>query len=256
MSELIKLQEAFQNYLMHSRSDIRNSIQNTAKVSAEQRLAIYGNAYKIRLIEALESNFPVLNAYLGADEFYKLGNLYLNLHPSTFKSIRWFGNHLADLLKHEYKEQPFLSELAQIEWTMSLAFDAQDSRVVSVSEIHNLPPEAWNTLSFSLHPSASILGLEWNSAAQWKNISENNAPIEWIKGTSPYNLIIWRRNLDIQFCSLSNEESLAIKSIIEGKSFADLCEGLFKWFGEQAGMQAASYLKGWIEAGLLAEMTF
>jgi hypothetical protein len=256
MKDLAKLQEDFLNYLINADLSFKQSIQSTPKLSAEQRLAIYRNAYETRLIEALETNFPALKSYLGEDEFYQLGNKYLRQYPSTYKSIRWFGNQFAEFLQKEYKETPYLSELALFEWTMSLAFDAKDAKVLSIADIQNLPAEAWNTLSFSLHPSSHILDIQWNIAAQWKSIIENNTIVEWVKETTPYSVIIWRKNLTLQFCSLSKEESWAIKSLINGKSFTELCEGLFEWYGEEAGLQAASFLKGWTEASLLTSMNY
>ncbi|KTD78828.1 DNA-binding domain-containing protein [Legionella waltersii] len=256
MNELTKLQEEFLNYLTNTDLAIVPSIQSSSNLSAQERLAIYGNAYETRLIEALETNFPALKFYLGEQEFYQLGRKYLREYPSNYKSIRWFGGQLEEFMQKDYPKAPYLSELAFFEWTMSLAFDAKDSKVLSITDLQNLPIEAWDTLSFSLHPSSYILDMHWNTPAQWKSIVENNLIIEWIKEPTPYSVIVWRKNLSLQFCSLSNEESWALKSLKDGRSFTDLCVGLYEWYGEEAGMQAASLLKGWTEAGLLTSMNY
>ena len=44
-------------------------VAGTAKVGAPTRLAIYYDAYRLRLIEALDGNYPVLHGWLGDEEF-------------------------------------------------------------------------------------------------------------------------------------------------------------------------------------------
>ena len=58
-------------------------------------LDIYQDAYRARLLAALRDNFSVLQRALGDDEFDALGMAYLQDHPSTEPSIRWFGHRLA-----------------------------------------------------------------------------------------------------------------------------------------------------------------
>src|SRR5690348_15127611 len=102
MNHLMNLQNKFQSYLITADCDINVEIEETKKVSAETRLGIYRDAYRFRLIDALASNYPILQKYLGDDAFQELALLYIDAHPSLFRSIRWFGNQLENFLrKHE-----------------------------------------------------------------------------------------------------------------------------------------------------------
>src|ERR1700722_154287 len=101
MNDLIHLQMKFQQYLMQSNYAIENDIEETKRDPTKTRLEIYNNAYHLRLIEALSSNFPILQKSLGFDQFQELAQLYIHAHPSTFRSIRWFGDKLENfLLEH------------------------------------------------------------------------------------------------------------------------------------------------------------
>ena len=71
-------------------------VVSSAKTSASRRLAIYYDAYRLRLLEALDSNYPILHSWMGDDEFEKLGLAYLDAHPSTHFSIRYFGHRLSE----------------------------------------------------------------------------------------------------------------------------------------------------------------
>lgn len=258
MNNLFNSQNKFQNYLLHGHEEFQKLIVSTVKVPAEIRLAIYSNAYRSRLVEALESNYPNLSAYVGDEIFEQMANDYLDQHPSRFRSIRWFGDQFAHFLNvhNEYKDYPYLSELAKFEWTQTLVFDAADSTVIKIEEIAKISPEHWNNMRFDFHPSVHRLNLSWNVVQIWQAISDNQSPDEPVQQPAvPW--MLWRRELVNQFCSLSESEAWAMDAIRNKSIFGEICEGLCKWVDKQeAAMQAASLLKGWIQAGLLSTVTY
>lgn len=257
MNGLRHLQNKFQAYLLQSNSAFQNHIVTTGKVSAETRLAIYANAYRSRLIEALAANYPILQVYLGCEQFKELGQAYLSACPSSYRSIRWFGDKLAHFLceNSPYKEIPYLGELAQFEWTLTLVFDAADSKILQVEEMGSIPPDAWITMRLQAHPSIHRLNLTWNVVQIWQCISDDKTPPEPLQNPAPIHWVLWRKELMNQFCSLANDETWALDAILSGSTFSDICEGLCQWIDEEeAGLRAASLLKGWISEGLIAEV--
>ncbi len=250
------METKFQNYLLHSNPDIFNHVVGTCKVPADIRLGIYESAYRTRLHEALIDSHPILQSYLGYEQFEELCFAYIDAHPSPFRSIRWFGDKLADFMQihSPYKEFPYLSELARLEWTMALVFDAENGCVLQLEDMQNIPPEAWVTMCLQIHPSVHRLSLSWNTIQIWQTITDEQAPPE-PQQNKPVNWLFWRKELISQFASLSEDEAWAIDMVIKKSTFGELCEGLCKWIDEQnAGMHAASLLKGWITAGVIAEV--
>jgi len=55
---LRRLQENFQGYLLTPDARMHPHVHGSAQVSAEERLAIYANAYRLRLLEALGTDYP------------------------------------------------------------------------------------------------------------------------------------------------------------------------------------------------------
>ncbi len=256
MSKLLDVETKFQNYLLHSNPDIFNHVVGTCKVPADIRLGIYESAYRARLHEALIATYPVLQNYLGYEQFEELCFAYIDAHPSPFRSIRWFGDRLADFMQihSPYKEFPYLSELARLEWTMALVFDAANGSVLQLEDMQNVPPEAWITMRLHIHPSVHRLSLSWNTIQIWQTITDEQAPPE-PQQNPPVDWLFWRNELMSQFASLSEDEAWAIDMVIKQSTFGELCEGLCQWIDEQsAGMHAASLLKGWITAGVIAEV--
>ncbi|WP_133137147.1 DNA-binding domain-containing protein [Legionella rowbothamii] len=256
MNELKQLQEQFHQFLLSGDNQIHSSIMKTELVSAETRLGIYRDAYELRLIESLVANFPCLYAYLGTEEFNHLARAYLREHPSSFRSIRWFGDNLAAFIHTNYPQYPYLSELTDFEWNMTLAFDAAEAPVVSVADMAAVPPEAWANLQFVLHPSVQRLNYLWNSVSLWQALAHDHDLPELQQQVETSAWILWRTpELMIQFCSLSLDEAWALERLAQGASFGLVCEGLCQRIDEEeVGMRAASYLKNWIQRGLLSAL--
>ncbi|MDO8704312.1 MAG: DNA-binding domain-containing protein [Sulfuricaulis sp.] len=289
MSPLRDLQEDFRSFLLRGEEQMLQRVSGTAKVSAPKRLEIYFDAYRLRLLEALDSNYPVLHAWIGDEEFDKLGLAYLEAHPSTHFSIRYFGHRLAEYLAtaEEYRDKPYLQEMASLEWAMSETFDALDSPLVSLDDMAVIPPDAWPDMRLQFHPSLHRLDLRWNVPIIWKAVnhsvaSEKNAdscrgttsstpsPSQgegWGEGDQtidvpapetseyPQSWIVWRQNLKTYFRSLSVDEAWALDAASKGESFAALCEGLCEWIDPQnVALHAAGLLKLWITDGLVSEI--
>jgi hypothetical protein len=258
MSLLKGLQADFKSFLLRGDERMLERVVGSAKVSAPRRLAIYYDAYRLRLIEALDSNYPVLHAWMGDDEFEHLGLAYLEAHPSTHFSIRYFGDRLSEYLAsaENYRDKPFLGEMAALEWAMSEAFDAPDSPGVDLDAMASIPPEAWPEMRLTLHASVYRLDLRWNVPAIWKAIKEEQAPGEPAAGEWPQPWLVWRQDLKIFFRSLSVDEAWAIDAVRKGETFASICEGLVEWIDTQnVALQAAGLLKRWIIDGMITSIT-
>lgn len=256
MNGLLDLQNKFQSYLLDSNPEFKSFINGTLKVPAKTRLAIYENAYRLRLIDALAANYPVLNKSLGCEQFNELGASYLKIYPSTYRSIRWFGDKLVLFLSENmpYSDMPYLAELAQFEWALSLAFDSSDSSVLQIDDVVAIKPDHWPNMRFSAHPSLHRLNLEWNVVQIWQSINQDQQPPELLKNPSHIPWVVWRKELSNQFCSIPEDEAWAIDAVLQGFTFSEICEGLCQWVSEDsAGLHAASLLKGWIQSGLLVK---
>lgn len=250
MTPLISLQNQFQNYLLKEQADIEKAIVDSEKVPVSQRLFIYLDSYRCRLIDSLASNFPTLKDYLGFETFHQFASTYIDKYPSPYRSIRWYGHIFADYLREQH--QPFLSELAEFEWKMTLAFDASDEEVLKIEEMAAIPPETWADIRFNPLSSLQRIDCYWNSIELWQALSNDEEPAKPTKSSTCKSWVLWRKDYLNHFYILAKEEAWALDALIKGATFGELCEGLCEWVDEEeVGMLAASFLKGWIQAGLL-----
>jgi hypothetical protein len=263
MSHLAKIQTDFQAYLYDcdKGAAFKSQIIDDAKVGAKKRLSIYYDAYRFRIIEALATAYPKLHVMLGDDLFDQTARSYIDQFPSTYRNMRWVGGNMQTHLKNTLPQHPIAAEMAAFEWALGLAFDAEDAPILTLQDLAAVPPEAWADLKFSFHPSLQVLSLQWNVVQIW-NALEKEEPPPSIANTDEPSLV-WRqgsnlgsdleRGLNSHFRSLDAAEYAALQLAISGASFGALCEKLQENASEEeATMQAAHYLAGWLNEGLIS----
>jgi hypothetical protein len=245
---LVQLQRDLQAHVLDGSDDIEADIGSTelVLVSTSTRLAIYSDAYRLRLIEALESNYPVLAELLGADQFSSLARTYIDTHPSQHYSIRWFGHRLTEFLNGSYANQPWLAELARWEWATAHAFDAADAASLTQADMATLAPDAWAQLMLRASPSLTHLQLNSNIVAIVKAAAGEKLPEPQSSPTTEW--CIWRQDLQVRYRSLDSVEAKIVDALHHGITFGELCESLTEHFpAEDVPLRAASYLKQWLD---------
>jgi hypothetical protein len=254
---LRELQMDMQRHLLGEESGVTAAIVDAPPLPAADRLAIYRNAYQVRLIDALHETYPVLHGLLGDEAWVELGQAYVAAHPSVFRSIRWYGRELAAYLAAStpFSEAPILSEVALLEWTLAEVFDATDALPLSRSALSAVEPSAWGTLTFEFHPSLRRLAFSWNTAAVWKAMTQDETPPRPEMAPAPIRWLLWRQNLQNYFRSMNAVESAAIDSALRGRNFAQLCEDLGALLPpEEIPAAAASLLGAWADSGIIVKV--
>ena len=275
MSSLPLTESAFQGYVLGTGSGIAGDITGevtgdvtgdvTADIAREivgesdefrrTRLDIYRDAYRLRLIEVLGNDYPVLKSRAGDEWFEAIATDYIAAHPSVFRNVRWFGAAMPDFLRERPNpaQQPVFADLALFEWTLGLAFDSLDQHAVDFAAVAAVAPEAWSDLRFQPHASLHVLELGTNAVAIWKAI-EGDEPATMPEAVSePVTWAIWRKELSPYFRSLAADEAWALSAMRDGASFGEICAGLCDWVTEeQAAARAAQLLRGWVDEGWIS----
>ena len=260
MSHLSQLQSDFQAYLLDASKGaaFKNQIVNDKKVGAKTRLGIYADAYRLRIIEALSNSYPILKALLGDDLFEKAALKYIEQYPSTYRNMRWVGDKMAAHLQATLPQYPVAAEMAQFEWALGLAFDADDASILSLQDLATIPPENWGNLRFKFHPAVQLVNAKYNVLLVWQALNIEKAPPKIAQINEHY--VVWRKDLSSHYRSLELAEFDAIQCMNAGASFGDLCEKLQEKATEeqatdgQSIRQAAQYLAGWLNEGLISSI--
>ena len=264
MKRLAQLQNSFQSFILTRDSEQpRDWVSEQGQASAMTRLNVYAHAYRSRLNEVLETDYPALAAAVGSERFNQLAEDYIRHYPSTYFSLRDFGNqlptHLADTLQEPPEEHTdgWLHELALFELRLGQAFDAADCTPVTEQDVAQIPPDRWPSLRIDFIPSLITLELEWNTPSLWNTLtSDQPTETEAVRGEASHWLI-WREELVTRFRSLEEDEQRMLEGLQRGANFNEACMLLSALMNEEeVPLRAAGLLKSWLNQGLIASINY
>lgn len=255
MSDLRALQQQLADAMLAGGTPLPGSLRGDDKAGESDRLAIYQHGYRMRLREALATEFPGLALLVGR-RFAQLLDDYVAAHPSTHFNIRWHGAGLAGFLTRTapWRDRPELAEMAQVDWAISTAFDAADHATVSAADLAGIAPEAWAALQ--LHPltHARLLRCTCNVDA-FRRAADRGEPRPALRRwRRTRHLLVWRPALDVRYRQVEAGELPALLGALHGESFAQLCERLAQRHGHAALPRMAALLAQWLNEGLIGRL--
>lgn len=254
MIGLQELQASFRRSLQTGDDAIASHLAGSGQLAVSERLGIYQNAYRSRLVEALGKDYPVVQALFGEDAFTTVCHAYIDVHPSRSFSLRWLGQSMASFLSNTHYP-PYFPELARFEWALVEAFDAADVVVAKEPDLTPIAPQAWPALKLRFHPSMQRLSCHWNILALWRAVRDKTPPPDPISLPQPLAHLVWREHLTTRYRTLEADETDAMEGAASGDSFAALCERLARWHADEAvPLRAVSLLQRWLREGLISEI--
>lgn len=124
---------AAQGLVRLDRGALEQLVRRSSRLTAEQRLEIYANAYYARLLECLRDTFPVLTQVLGAEVFDGFAFDYLQRYPSRSYTLYRLAESFPRFLEETRPDRPpapagptwpdFLIDLATLELAIAEVFD-------------------------------------------------------------------------------------------------------------------------------------
>jgi hypothetical protein len=254
MSDLARQQADFQRGILSGDDTVLGEILDSDKEKRETLYGVYRYAYGSRLVEAMRNEHELLHAYLGDEMFDQMGHAYVKAHPSEHPNLRWFSRALPEFLRSAapYRDHPVLSDLAALEKALNDAFDSKDGDVLALTDMAAFAPEIWNDLRFQPHPTAARLDLATNASAIWMALKNDETPPDAGSPEEPARLLVWRQDNTPMFRELPAEEAMMWDEAANGIPFGVLCSMLATYDDpDGAAARGATYLHGWITAGLL-----
>lgn len=260
---LDNVQNIFQAYLSDHKLESTHTMESltvdTTQISATRRLKIYYDGYRLRLLEILENDFPKLHTLMGDEAFNALGLLYIAAYPSHHFSARYFGQYLARFLSENatYSKQFYLTEMANFEWTLGDTLDAANAETITLDNLKSIPPEQWSNLKIHFHPALHVCAFGWDIPQLWKAIENKEAPRLPKKQTEAITWILWRKELQSQFRSLTKPQALMLALFQKNHDFSDVCEALTETIDcETIPAVALGFIQQCIHDGFISELFY
>ena len=222
-------------------------------LSSQSRLAIYHNAYRLRLIDVLLDTFEHTAVYLGDDWFQQLASTFVQSHNSTHSNIGLYGQQFPKFLAEQLPDDLEVAELALMDWTLRRAFDGPDCTVMTQEHLQQLASGERVINTLRPVPTLSVTRQRFNTLDIWHAINQDEHPPAVERLPQPVDILIWRKGHSPHFQSLSAIEASAIACVCSGGTLDTLAATLAKNFPQiDVATEFGMMLRRWISDQMLA----
>ncbi len=218
--------------------------------SSSTGMAIYRNAYRGRLADALASGFERTLRWVGEDMFEAAAAHYILTHPPRSWTLDAYGADFPAALADLFRDDPEVAELAWLEWHMQQAFAARDAGDLTPAGLAEAGRAEGDWEQRRLAPAA---GLVWREvthdlAGLWHGLAGDADPPAGPLGATPAILLVWRKDSSPHFRMLDPAEFAALEPLLRGETFGYAASAL----GEAGIARFGQWFALWLGEGLFA----
>lgn len=134
------------------------------------RLGIYRNNLQQGFLKTLALEFPVIERLVGTEYFRQLASAFLTRHPSGCGDLHHIGAPFPAFLGERFAgtRYRYFAEVAALEWAWQECLVAEDCASLEPRALRAVPPGAYATLRFRLHPAARLLRSDFPIVRIWQ----------------------------------------------------------------------------------------
>jgi hypothetical protein len=185
------------------------------RLTPAERLQIYRDGYRARLVECLADDYAAVRYLLGEAAFEAIAHAYIDEHPSRSPNLNAFGRAMpAFLARRSGAAGPLALDVARLEWAIVEAIHAAASPPLTLDRFEHMTPEQWATAV--LVPAASVRLLRFAHPADtfYTSFREGERPIP--PAPAPSATLVHRRGWVVWRTALSPAMAGLLEAIISG----------------------------------------
>ena len=229
---------------------------------------IYRNNTFASLTAALEAVYPVVVRLVGEGFFRYAADTYIHAHPSTSGDLHDFGGRFAAFLATfpAAATLPYLPDVARLEWAYHRVFHAADHATcmdaqvpreagcrerppLPLEQLAAVPPARHGQLVFGLHPATRLLESDYPILRIWQANQPGAADEQIDLGAGGDRLLVFRRDLAIEFKQLSPGELHLLRAFSVERCFAEASTAALE---AEAQLDLAETLRQHVRLGTVA----
>ncbi|WP_296677927.1 DNA-binding domain-containing protein [Novosphingobium sp.] len=211
-------------------------------------MAVYRDAYRTRLLGALESSFERTRRWTGDAAFAAAACHYILTRPPSSWTLDEYGADFSAALETLFAGDCEVAELAWIEWHMQRAFAARDSATLDAARLASAGLEGsdWDRLQFVPAAGFALRRLGTGAPALWTALADTGAAEPVLGEPEENHIIVWRRGLVPQLRVICAGEYAALNLISAGGTLGELAS-------RPDSAELGSWLALWLVHGLFAD---
>ena len=229
----------------------------------EERFAIYRDAYRARVVDAVRETFPRTERWVGGDAFRRAAIHHVIEHPPRSWTLDSVGDGIPDTLAALFSDDPEVSELAWLEWAMHRCFVSADSEPMDAAAFQaataRFDEADWATMQLSFLPGTQVTCTAYRVDSLWRDLLDEDGPptgaIRAYRASDPLACVVWRQDVVPVCVSVAAPEGYMLTLLLGGSSYGDACQALAADLGPAAAITEAGAMLGrWIHHGMLADI--
>jgi hypothetical protein len=233
--------------------DIEDVVRPSWSLSAAERVEVYHGMYLLRMVEALESDYPAIRHFLGAEAFEELVRDYVQRHPSRSYTLNRLGDHLPRFFLDE-RARPhaaFLHDLARAELAVTEAFDEEESKVLDAEALRSVPEEAWVRARLRPIRALRLLALR-HTVTSHLDAAKHGHPAPRPRRRASF-LAVYRRDYSVLRMELGAAEHALLTALASGVPLAEAIAGTARDLRKSRREETVfRWFRSWIAEGLFS----
>jgi Putative DNA-binding domain len=234
-------------------AEIGRVILPSKTLSSVERVGVYQGMYLLRMVEALENDFPAVAHFLGNDVFAALVTAYVTAHPSRSYTLNRLGDRFPGFVRSSevpgVRRKAFVADLARLEALVTEVFDAPESPAWPAEEIARIPQDAWTRAV--LRPIEALrlgaFGYPVNAYLQSVKDENHDHPSTGRKATW---IAVYRKNYEVWRLDLEKPAYTFLSALVRGRPFGKAVVEAAKGLEGSPGEQLFRWLRDWVAEGM------
>ncbi|MBI3419118.1 MAG: putative DNA-binding domain-containing protein [Proteobacteria bacterium] len=227
-------------------------VRPNPRLSASALLGIYIEGYRIRLSQAVRSDYPCLAHYLGEERMNGLVAAYVKKTPSCSYNLDHYPFAFRRFVAQACEDEA-AHALAELEGVMAEVFMLPESAPMDFESFGSLDAESLGRMSFALRSAGMLIRLAYDAEAYLQAYKKGEAEKDIQK--RPAHLYLYRHDNEVKRQQLEIAEYQVLSALGHGESFSAAIETALAshiYAAAALAEKIRSWLPKWIGQGFFA----
>jgi hypothetical protein len=241
-------QNLMQAILANDAALAANDILPGGKLLPAQRVTIYLDAYRLRLLTALRADLPASAQAIGAAAFDKIAQRYIEHHPSTSFNLDDYSAGFAAYAAQQ--TAGFLPDLLTLEAAINTVFRLPESKPLAPQTLQHLSPEDFGQRMLSPRRASILLAFthDVDSYLSAQRAGELLPP----PAQTPIYLYLYRHDNEVQRSPLTAASHLLLSVLFSGETIAAAINQTAAQYPDETGQNLQPWFADFMARGFFA----
>ncbi len=237
--------------------EIGRVIRPSKTLTSVERVGVYQGMYLLRMVEALENDFPAVAHFLGSEAFAELVTAYVARHPSRSYTLNRLGGRFPEFVRTcrvpGVRRKAFLGDLARLEALVTEVFDAPESPAWPSEEIARIPEKAWEGAVVRPIEALRLGAFAHPVNAYLQSVKDENHehPSTGRKAT---RVVVYRKSYEVWRLELGKPEYEFLSALVSGRTFGSAVARAAGGIQGSPGDRLFAWLRNWVAEGMFTRV--